>query len=292
VSVHRTPTARAAAGCVAVAFVLSAAAAHGGTADTSRLPFDPNGSAMAFAPRKLDLPVGERLVYEIRWSGVPAGRAVLAVKWKREVEGREVYHVECEANSNSFVALVYPVEDRTITLIDVLGGYSRLFEMSKNEGHVKQNEHIVFDYENGLAIYEQRAPGPFRPRSRKAVRIDGPVQDPLSCLYHLRSVELVPGATLTMPVHTARRPWELHVNVLKREELSIPRFGTLKTLRIEPTMLFPGIFVRKGRITVWVDEDTRIPVLMNVDIPIGSIVATLVDAESSPLKPGAAPAAE
>lgn len=98
-------------------------------------------------PHKLDLPVGEKLVYEIRWSGVPAGRAVLSVKWQREVEGSDVYHVECETNSNSFVALVYPVEDRVITLIDVAGGYSRLFDMTKSEGRIKQNEHISFDYE-------------------------------------------------------------------------------------------------------------------------------------------------
>lgn len=107
----------------------------------------------------------------------------------------------------------------------------------------------------------------------------------MSCLYYLRAIDLEPGETVKMPVHTSRRPWTLAINVLKREELDVPRFGKLTTLRIEPEMRFPGIFQRKGRMSVWVDEETRIPVLMHVDIPIGTVVATLVDAQNASLKP-------
>jgi len=241
-------------------------------------------------PHRVELAVGEKLVYDIRWSGVPAGLSTLTVKWKRELDGAEVYHIECDIRSNAFVSLFYPVENRAVTCLDVAGGFSRLFDMSRSEGRVKQDEHIEFDYEGGLALYEQRSPGPFRPRTRKSVRIDGPVQDPLSCLYYLRGVELVPGASLRMPVHTSRRAWALTVDVLRREELSIPRFGTLSTLKVEPSMQFPGIFVRRGKMIVWLEEETRIPVQMNVDIPIGSVSATLFDAVNAPLRPASSPA--
>jgi hypothetical protein len=94
-----------------------------------------------------------------------------------------------------------------------------------------------------------------------------------------------------MPVHTARRSWPLTIKVVQREELDIPGFGKLSTLRLEPTMHFPGIFVRKGRMVIWVEEETRIPVRMNVDIPIGSITVTLSDAENAPLSRTDAPKA-
>jgi len=155
--------------------------------------------------------------------------------------------------------------------------------MSKSEDRIRQSEHIRFDYENDLAVYEQRRPGPFPTRSRKLVHIEGFMQDPLSCVYYLRSTPLSPGDTLRMPVHTERRTWPLTVEVVRREELDIPGFGTLSTLRIEPTMYFPGIFVRKGRMVIWVEEETRIPVRMNVDVPVGSVMVTLADAEKAPL---------
>jgi hypothetical protein len=233
--------------------------------------------------RPLDLLAGEKLVYDIRWSGMPAGAATLSVKWKRDFEGAKAYHVECETKTNRFTSFSYPVEDKTITIIDAKGAFSRLFQMSKSEHRIKRTEHIRFDYENDIAVYEQRRPGPFPTKSRKRVHIDGFMQDPLSCVYYLRTMPLSPGDTVRMPVHTERRVWPLTIEVVRREELDIPGFGKLSTLRIEPTMHFPGIFVRKGRMVIWVDEETRIPVRMHVDIPIGSITVTLVDTEKAPL---------
>ena len=60
--------------------------------------------------------------------------------------------------------------------------------------------------------------------------------------------------------------------------------GKLKTLKIAPVISFPGIFVRKGRVFVWIDEATHVPVLMHVDIPVGSVSVTLTETEKAPLK--------
>lgn len=263
----------------------------GPAADIARLRFEgPTGELSSedmptHVPQRIELTVGEKLVYDIRWSGIPSGISTLSVKWKREFDGFDVYHIECEICSNTFASLFYPVENRAVSYLDVSEGFSRLFDLSRSEGRLKQHEHVEYDYEKGLALYEERKPGPFSPRTKKSVRIDGPVQDPLSCVYYLRTVELVPGASVRMPVHTSRRGWALTIDTLRREELYIPRFGTLSTLRLEPSMQFPGIFVRRGRMIVWVEEETRIPVQMNVDIPVGSVSATLIDAQNAPLKP-------
>ncbi len=133
-------------------------------------------------PLPLTITLGEKLVYEIRWSGMPAGQAVLLVKYRREIDGSPVFHIECRTDSNAFLGMIYPVDDRIISVVDAEEAFSRLFEMSIKEGRVERREHVSFDYDAGLAIYERFDPGPFKPRSRKAVRIDGHVQDPLSCL--------------------------------------------------------------------------------------------------------------
>lgn len=235
--------------------------------------------------RPLTVALGEKLVYEIRWSGMPAGRAVLFVKYEREIDGAPVFHMECKTNSNAFLDMMYPVDDRIITIVDAKEGFSRLFEMSIKEGRVERREHVSFDYDAGVAVYERFDPGPFKPRSRKVVRIDGRLQDPLSSLYYLRELDLTVGETVYVPVHTARRAWTLTIDVLRREEIEIPRFGRLRTLRVEPAVKFPGIFVRKGRMAIWLDEATNVPVLMHVDIPIGSVSVTLADTEKAPLRP-------
>ena len=268
------------------------------TRDQVRMPTATESDAAEDSFRHVDRPMeltpGEKLVYEIKWSGVPAGQTTLSVKWKREFDGAYAYHIEGRTRSNKFVGMFYDVDDEIITIVDAKGGFSRFFKMVKREERTRENEKIRFDYEKNLAVYEQEMPGPFERKSRRLVRIDGHVQDPFSCLYYLRTTLLVPGQSLVMPVHTARREWALTVDVLRREEIVVPRFGKLNALRLEPGMSFPGIFVRKGRMAVWVEETTHIPVLMHVDIPIGSVTVTLTDAENSPLVPaeGAAPADE
>ncbi|MHC5058790.1 MAG: DUF3108 domain-containing protein [Planctomycetota bacterium] len=271
---------------------LAARALGGGAPDTTRSA-GPENVPLRHQMRPIELAEGERLVYEIKWSGMPAGASTLSVKWKRDFEGSQAYHVECQTKANKLTGFAYPVDDKTITIIDAAGGFSRLFQMSKNEARIRKTEHIRFDYENDLAVYEQRRPGPFPTRSRKRVHIDGLMQDPLSCVYYLRATPLSPGDKLRMPVHTERRTWPLTVEVVRREEIDVPGFGTLSTLRLEPTMHFPGIFVRKGRMVIWVEEETRIPVRMNVDVPVGSVTVTLSDAENAPLaRIGAETAAE
>ena len=270
------------AAALAVSTGLAAGALGGGAPETTRSA-GPDESRLQHEARPLELAVGERLTYDIKWSGMPAGRSVLSVKWKRDFEGAPAYHVECETKTNKLAGFAYPVEDKAISIIDSGGCFSRLFQMSKSEDRIRQTEHIRFDYEKDLAIYEQRRPGPFPTRSRKLVHIDGFMHDPLSCLYYLRTTPLSPGDRLRMPVHTARRSWPLTVEVVRREELDIPGFGKLSTLRIEPTMHFPGLFVRKGRMVIWIEEETRIPVRMNVDVPVGSVTVTLFDAGNAPL---------
>ena len=166
----------------AVSLGLAARAFGGGTPDTTRSA-GPEESALRHQMRPLQLAEGERLVYEIKWSGMPAGASTLSVKWKRDFEGAQAYHVECETKTNKLTGWAYHVEDKTITIIDARGGFSRLFQMSKSEDRIRQTEYIRFDYENDLAVYEQRRPGPFPTRSRKRVHIDGFMQDPLCLLY-------------------------------------------------------------------------------------------------------------
>ena len=43
---------------------------------------------------------GERLVYDIRWSGVPAGRAELVVHWLEPVDGDQAYLISARARES------------------------------------------------------------------------------------------------------------------------------------------------------------------------------------------------
>ena len=243
-----------------------------------------------FRPVRVPLEVGERLEYEARWMGFPSGRLVFEVRWaeKADAEGHQVYNLKASINFNSLVSPLYQVDNEAFSVFDAEEGYSRDFIMHKNEGRIRYSEEVHFDYREMLARYvrEESLAGPHR--LRLAVQIPDKVCDPLSFFYYLRGVHLEPGQDVHLTVHTSQRNWDLTVRVLKRMRLKVPR-GTFDVLKLEPVGRFPGLIERKGRLYLYVEERTHVPVLMSTDIPIGSISFRLVKTEKSPLD-GPAPA--
>ncbi len=239
-----------------------------------------------FQPLEIKLTEGERLTYEIKWGAVDAGEAVLSVKRKvQPLPGKpEVWNVQCETRSNSFVSMFYEVRDDIKTLIDAKEGFSRSFDIKKNEGSYHGSEQIEFDYDRNLANYTRISKGTLSDKiRRKDIPIPGKVSDPLSCLYYIRGLDLKPGSESQLTVNTDRKNWVLTLKVLGSEKLDLKGLGRFNALVVEPEAQFQGLFVRKGKMTVWLDEKTRIPLKMKVDIPIGSATATLVKAEDSAL---------
>ncbi len=235
---------------------------------------------------KLKLNRGEKLTYAIKWGVIDAGLATLAVKRKEQLGpgGPMVWSIRCKTRSNAFVSMFYDVRDDIKSLIDVQGGFTRLFDMNKNEGSYHATERIVFDYKAMEAKYVRVKQKAFSSKKRtKIIKLPDKVHDPLSCLYYLRGLDLKVGSEHKLTVNTSRKNWVMVLKVIREEEQDIKGLGKVKCLVIEPSAKFQGIFVRKGKMTIWLEKRTKIPLLMKVKIPIGSASAVLIKAENSPL---------
>ncbi len=237
---------------------------------------------------KLKLSAGEKLTYAIKWGAVDAGLATLKVKRKEQLGpgGPLVWNIQCKTRSNAFVSMFYDVRDDIKTLVDVEGGFTRLFDMNKNEGQFHATERIEFDYKAKEAKYVRVKKKAFSSSKRtKMIPLPDKVQDPLSCLYYLRGLDLKVGSEHKLTVNTSRKNWVMTLKVLREEKLDIKGLGKgkVKCLVVEPSARFQGIFVRKGKMTIWVEKQTKVPLLMKVKIPIGSASAVLIKAQNSPL---------
>ena len=239
-----------------------------------------------FNPVTVKLSEGERLTYNIKWGAVDGGQAILSVKRKEQLGpgGPEVWNIQCRTRSNAFVSMFYEVRDDIKTLIDAKEGFSRLFDMDKNEGSFHGSERIEFDYDKNQANYTRVEKGFFSDKTRnRVIALPGKVHDPLSCLYYARGLDLKPGSEHRLTVNTSKKNWVMILKVLRKEEQFLEGLGTVQALVIEPEAQFQGLFVRKGKMTVWLEEQTKIPLMMKVQVPIGAVTATLVKAENSAL---------
>lgn len=212
--------------------------------------------------------LGESLVYTINYGPVRAGESVLAVETELELEGRRVYRIRCASNSADW--FFYQVHDVVISYVDAEGLFSWRYEKFQREGNFRNNEVAVFDHEKKLAL---RNDDGVKPEPQPITPF---VKDVLAALYYVRTQPLPVGSTLRLPVNDSRKNYVMEVKVVKRTRVRVPA-GDFECLLVEPRLQTDGIFLRKGRLFVWLTDDARrLPVKVKTTIPIGAITASLV----------------
>ncbi|HLG21538.1 MAG TPA: DUF3108 domain-containing protein [Candidatus Manganitrophaceae bacterium] len=212
---------------------------------------------------------GERLVYDITYMGVKGGTAVMEVLEKTRMKERDVYHIVSTAQSNDFISLFYPVDDRVESYFDVEGRYSHLIKVKQREGKRRREKLIHFDQVQHLAVQ-------LKNNESEVFEIPPEAQDSLSALYYFRNQPRIePGESVFIDVHESEKNWRLEIRALGRERVTTP-VGTFEAMKVQAMVHYEGLFMNKGDVFIWfTDDNNRIPVMMRSKIKIGSITATL-----------------
>jgi hypothetical protein len=250
---------------------LSALAATAAPRGTNAVPAATNTPA-AVATNQLPFPVGEELVYSIYWGIIPVGKTRVVSRWVEE-NGRRLLAIRYRTRSNRFIAKLYPVDDTIEAIIDPTVFKPVRFKIVLREGGHRRDEVTTFDYDRLTAHWESRVKN-----SRKDLPLENEARDLVSFMYSLRAQQFVPGSNYQYRVMADDKIYDLFVKAVAPEKVELPTFGAVDSLRLEPTAAFDGLFVRKGKITVWVSQDERNVVTKLVgSVPVASIKVFLTE---------------
>lgn len=238
--------------------------------------FCPLGFSKSDLPK---LPVGEKLVYEVRYLGLQVGEGTAEVKEIVEIRSRKAYHIQVEVRSARILDWIYKVRDTHHSYMDVEKLHSLRYEKILHEGRYRADEVMDYDQEKHTAVYFSR-----KNKSQKEMEIPPHVQDQLSCGYWARLQKFEPGSEFSIPVNADEKNWYLKVKVLKKTNLGLKKFGKLEAMEVEPIIRFQGLFVKRGKIRGWIGTDSdQTPLKMTVKVPVlGSVTAHLVEKTLKP----------
>jgi len=229
------------------------------------------------APKR-QLRIGEKLTYKAEWMGMDVGFATLLVKEITDLNGREVYHIVAEANTTSFAAKLFPVEDEISTYIDTKELYPIRFDKKQKEGKKIRDEYVDFDQENGKAACVSRVTN-----ERKEFNIPKGAHDPVSCIYYFRLSDIKPGEALFSNVHLDDKNWFLETKIGDRGIVKIKNLGNWQAFMAQPMSWFQGELNKNAKVSIWFSADQqRIPLLIIVQssIPfVGTVTVTLQKVE-------------
>ena len=228
--------------------------------------------------------VGERLTYNVSWKVFDAGIATMTLAERTTFQNEDAYRINATVLSTGIVSALFKVVDVFESLFYVKDLCSRRITKNVQEGQRHHETVVTFDAKARLARMEDRDLNrPDLPLKRTESPLSSCVQDVISALYVIRTKPLRIGELVQFPINDGGRTYDVTVEVQAQEDIRTPA-GTFEAFRLEPKV-FDGLFKSKGRLFVWLTTDaTRRPIQLKAKMNIGTITASLTQADRIPVR--------
>lgn len=217
---------------------------------------------------------GEWLKFRLHYGILNASYATLHVT-SSNLDGIPMYHVVGEGKTTGFASIFFKVDDTYESYFGKEDGKPYRFVRKINEGGYTKDVEINFDYENDVAILNDK-------KNKKKLKFDlkSDVQDLISAFYFLRNnydpKELVVGESIALDMlfdDDGIFPFKL--KYLGKEILDT-KFGKVECLKFRPIVQSGRVFKEQESLALWVSNDlNKIPIRIKADLAVGSIKADL-----------------
>jgi hypothetical protein len=158
------------------------------------------------------------------------------------------------------------VNDSYESLVDAKTLRPLKFTKRLSEGHYKCHEITTFDFQKMTAHYEHLLNG-----EKKSYPIDNETRDILSFMYFMRAELLDENQETEYRVMADEKLYDLILKTEEIDKVSLPAYkDKVSCLKMIPEAKFDGLFVRKGKATLWVSRDPRrLLALAKIKVPFG-----------------------
>lgn len=204
---------------------------------------------------------GETLDYEVKWLKITGGTARMTIA----AQGDDRIRITSVAKSSPAFSRFFKVRDEIETIV-ARDDFSTLSYVKKLDEDGDKHEEVTA-IENGVATRKKKS-------KTKTVPVPDPVFDPISLIYHLRTLDLSVGKRHDFTVIADGKVYNVHASVVRRETITTPA-GTFKTVVVEPKMEAGGV-AREERLWIWYSDDERhLPVRIRSEVNFGAVTVSL-----------------
>ncbi len=202
--------------------------------------------------------IGEKLIYKAGFRFFSAGESTLELR-ADTLNGKQVYHITSQTETNSFLDKFYKVRDRIDVWVDTLD--FTIFKVEKNisEGRYKKNHSAIFYIEDSTAYSDG-----------KYLKFPQKVLDPFSALYFLREQDLSPNKQFQVSIYDNGKIRDTFVRAVKEERIAVPA-GIFHCVLVSPVSTDnKSLLKNKGEMRIWFSDDGRkLPVKIEIKTNIG-----------------------
>jgi Protein of unknown function (DUF3108) len=232
-------------------------------------------AARPAAPPPTPYGPGERLVYDITWSGMlTAGTITVTTHDRRPSFGSTAFYMTAEGRPTGFVAALYPVYYKADTLLDTTTLLPHQGSLYSDEKGRRRYRLARFDQAARSVHYEFQSLDPMKVLSQSDLPATR-AHDALSVVFALRTMALSPGASTLMPVVVNGHVYQVLMKVDGRERVR-SGLGDLDAWRLTPTLVDERDREDGRDMAIWISADARrLPLKLQGQLPVGAFVLSL-----------------
>ena len=210
--------------------------------------------------------IGERLIYNVSFTGITAGQASLEVVNDTVVNNYHQLHIRFKARTTFPVSSIYTINDQVDTWLDSKYLYTKKLTKNIREGNYKNDSYTIIDYDQSIAI-----------TNGDTVIIDQFLRDSYSLFYFLRTIPLIIGETIDFTAFDGKIITPFQV-ITKTKETINTMAGTFPCLVVKPFREGTTLLKNKGDMMIWFSDDKiRLPIQIRIKLKYGSMLLKLKD---------------
>ena len=210
--------------------------------------------------------IGERLTYDVSFTGITAGQASLEVVNDTVVTNSHQLHIRFNARTTFPFSSIYTINDQVDTWLDSKYLYTKKLTKNIREGNYKNDSYTIIDYDQSIAI-----------TNGDTVIIDQFLHDSYSLFYFLRTIPLIIGETINFTAFDGKRITPFQI-ITKTKETINTMAGTFSCLAVKPFREGTTLLKNKGDMMIWFSDDkNRLPIQIKIKLKYGSMLLKLKD---------------
>ena len=210
--------------------------------------------------------IGERLTYNVSFTGITAGQASLEVVNDTVVNNYDQLHIRFKARTTFPISSIYTINDQVDTWLDSKYLYTKKLTKNIREGNYKNDSYTIIDYDQSIAI-----------TNGDTVIIDQFLRDSYSLFYFLRTIPLIIGETINFTAFDGKRITPFQI-ITKTKETINTMAGTFPCLVVKPFREGTTLLKNKGDMMIWFSDDKiRLPIQIRIKLKYGSMLLKLKD---------------
>ncbi|MBU1864675.1 MAG: DUF3108 domain-containing protein [Candidatus Omnitrophica bacterium] len=223
--------------------------------------------------------IGETYRYNVKWIKLSVGTITVEVTGEATINGRGVYVLEFNGQTNRAASVIYRIRDRIVSYIDKEDHIPLKLEVSRREGSYKKDAVTLFDYKKKKAYFHN-----FLDKSSKAYDIPSDVHDILSVFYHLRFNPITLNEEQRYEVTFAETIFSIFGTARRKKQIKLAQGKRVFAYYAEPYAKIGTREVKDGAVSVYISADEyQVPVCIVLKAPLFTRITAKL-CEDEPLR--------